>query len=98
EKTPTLELLIRLLGDPDVEVRTQAAGLLGEARAPGARDDLIKLLKDASSRVRFFAAMSLGKLGRSEAIPALAQMLRENADADPYLRHAGVMSLTWIAD
>ena len=25
-------------------------------------------------------------------------LLRENADADPYLRHAGVMALTWIHD
>jgi len=25
-------------------------------------------------------------------------MLRENADKDPYLRHAGVMALTWIGD
>jgi hypothetical protein len=23
-------------------------------------------------------------------------MLRENADRDPYLRHAGVMALQWI--
>ncbi len=28
----------------------------------------------------------------------LIEMLRDNADADPYLRHAGVMALAWIGD
>jgi len=42
--------------------------------------------------------MSLGKLGKREAIPAIETMLRQNADKDPYLRHAGAMALTWIGD
>src|SRR5207248_4951509 len=80
------------------EVRAQAAKVLGERRFLKAYDGLVKLLGDASPRVRFFASMSLGKLGRREAVPALFAMLRENADKDPYLRHAGVMGLTWIGD
>jgi quinoprotein glucose dehydrogenase len=59
---------------------------------------LIQLLADSSARVRFFAATSLGKLGKREAIPAIETMLRQNADKDPYLRHAGAMALTWIGD
>src|SRR6266496_1908834 len=58
----------------------------------------MKLLGDPSPRVRFFAATSLGKLGRRESLPAIFAMLRQNADQDPYLRHAGVMALTWIGD
>ena len=54
---------------------------------------LIKLLADASARVRFFAAIALGKLGRPQAVEPLLALLRANDDKDPYLRHAGVMGL-----
>jgi quinoprotein glucose dehydrogenase len=56
------------------------------------------LLRDGNSRVRFFAALSLGKLSRREAFPAILEMLRENDNQDPYLRHAGVMALTGFGD
>src|SRR5262249_18829620 len=56
------------------------------------------LLKDKSPRVRFFAALSLGKLGAKKAIEPVCDMVRDNADKDAYLRHAGVMALTWIGD
>src|SRR5205809_3031477 len=90
--------LLPLLDDSDAEVRAQAAKVLGDRRYVNAYDGLIKLLNDASPRARFFAAMSLGKLGRREAQPAIYAMLRENADKDPYLRHAGVMALIWLND
>jgi quinoprotein glucose dehydrogenase len=92
------ETLTELLSDADAEIRAQSAKVAGERRCLAAYDGLIKLLTDSSARVRFFAAMSLGKLGRSEAIPAIETMLRQNADKDPYLRHAGAMALTWIGD
>ena len=85
--------VVPLLQDADPELRAQAAKVLGDARAAEAFDGLTALLKDSSMRVRFFAAMALGKLGRAEAFAPIAQMLRENADSDPYLRHAGVMGL-----
>jgi len=59
---------------------------------------LVKLLRDDSARVRFFAAMALGKLGRREALQAVYTMINENADRDPYLRHAGVMALVGLGD
>jgi quinoprotein glucose dehydrogenase len=93
-----MDLLVRLLADPDAEVRAQAAKVLGDRRYPKAFESLVKGLTDPSPRVRFFAALGLGKLGRTEALPALFAMLRQNADADPYLRHAGVMGLARIAD
>jgi len=98
EVSAALDVLVKLLGDEDLEVRAQSAKVLGEVRHAGAYDGLIKLLNDASPRVRFFAAASLGKLGRHEAIPSLFALLRENADRDPYLRHAGVMALAGIND
>jgi quinoprotein glucose dehydrogenase len=98
EVDAALEVVTKLLESRDAEVRAQAAKVLGDCHFPGAYNNLVGLLRDQSSRVRFFAAISLGKLGRNEAIPAVLQMLRDNSDKDPYLRHAGVMALTRIGD
>ncbi len=90
--------LTDLLSDSDAEVRAQSAKVTGEQHCGTAYEGLVKLLSDSAPRARFFAAMSLGKLGRKEAIPALETMLRQNADKDPYLRHAAVMALAGIGD
>jgi quinoprotein glucose dehydrogenase len=82
-----------LLRDGDPEVRAQAAKVLGEAKEPKALEGLIGLLDDVSPRVRFFAAIALGQVGHARAVEPLLQMIRANADRDPFLRHAGVMGL-----
>ncbi len=82
-----------LLADRDPEVRAQAAKLLGDHRVEAAFEELVARLEDESARVRFFAAQSLGKLGRPEAAEPLLALLKENADEDEYLRHAAVMGL-----
>jgi quinoprotein glucose dehydrogenase len=74
-------------------VRASAAKVLGEAREVEAFSGLVELLSDKSPRVRFFAAIAVGKLGRPQAAEPLLAMLRANNDSDPYLRHAGVMGL-----
>jgi quinoprotein glucose dehydrogenase len=61
-------------------------------------EHLSPLLEDESLRVRFFAAQSLGRIGRREARSAILKMIRANADADPYLRHAGVMAVNGCFD
>ena len=94
----SLDLLVKLLHDSDPEVRAQAAKILGDRRYSKAFEPLEGALSDASARVQFFAAISLGKFGRTEAMPGLLEMLRRNADNDPYLRHAAVMGLVRIAD
>ena len=92
-----LKPVLPLLADPDDEVRAQAAKVVGDAAYAEAYDGLVKLLADKSSRVRFFAAVSIGKLGRKDCLPQVAAVLRENNDQDAYLRHAGVMALAGIA-
>ena len=72
------------------EAATLASTLLG--------DLLGKLTADSSLRVRYFATMGLGRLGKKEAIGPVLKMLRENGDKDVYLRHAGMMALVWIKD
>jgi quinoprotein glucose dehydrogenase len=85
-----------LLDDSEAEVRAQAAKLLGDRRA--GLHPLLARLEDPSPRVRFMAAIALGKLGKREAFGPLVAMLRRNDDADAFLRHAGVMGLSGIGD
>ena len=92
-----LEPLLAVFGDKDAEVAAQAAKIAGDGRYAKAQDGLTKLLKHENLRVQFFAAYGLGKLGNSDAIEPLCAMLAENADKDPFVRHAGVMALYWIA-
>lgn len=94
-----LKFVLPLTRDADSEVRAQAAKVLGDGRFGPAREPLAELLRDPEPRVRFFAAMGLGKLGTSNAgTAAVLQMLRNNADKDPFLRHAGVMALAGMND
>jgi quinoprotein glucose dehydrogenase len=89
-----LKPLLGLLTDKDAEVQAQAAKVLGDAREKSAFDKLVALTKpEAAPRVRFFAAYGIGKTGGAAAVPALLELLRSNADADPYLSHAAVMGL-----
>ena len=98
-KTPAaLTTPAAMLADKDDEVRAQAAKVLGDDRATQFGGGLIPLLKDPNARVRYFAAVSLGKLGTKNTIEPVAAMLRENADKDVFLRHGGVMALASIDD
>jgi quinoprotein glucose dehydrogenase len=92
------EPLVPLLDDADAEIRAQAAKTLGSQRTVLAYEKLQKLLKDESPRVRFFAAMGLGKIGKREAIGPVIEFLRINHNDDRMLQHAGIMALTWIED
>ncbi len=85
--------ILPLLKDGDSEVRAQAAKVLGEGKVAEAADTFIALLKDAEPRVRFFAAQGLARVGDGKDVPAVLDLLRDNADRDGYLRHAGVMAL-----
>ncbi len=124
--------LLTQLEEGDEIVRGQIVKVLGDRRVTDAAPALLKLLKEDSSRIRFFAALALGKIAAAEPqvpigarrgdtvfptssslgpiprVPSelkrgtinlgLLELLRDNADADPYLRHAAVMALTWIGD
>lgn len=85
------------LADKDAEIRTQGVKLLQTilvTYGPVIDDELvIRLLGDESLRVRFFAAMALGKFHDAKAATPLLQLLAENKPFDPYIRHAAVMGL-----
>lgn len=82
-----------LLQHADAEVRAQAAKVLGDRRVAAANEALVAALSDTNARVRYFAAIGLGKLGRADSAPHLLALLRENDDRDAYLRHGAVMGL-----
>jgi quinoprotein glucose dehydrogenase len=92
-----LDPLLTLLDDPDPEIRAQMARVLGDHHDPRACV-LVKQLADPSLRVRYFATMALSTLGSPTYLPAIINEIRENADKDVYIRHAGVMALTRIND
>ena len=97
-----------LLYRQDDEILAQAARAFGDGidlskksdqhcLQAGGRARLRKLLSHKSPRVRSFAAIALGRVGRTTSVKTLAAVLSENADKDPVLRHAAVMGLTGVA-
>ena len=81
--------LVPLLDHADAEVRAQAVRALSEAPLKGDDLPLGKLILDPSLRVRSFAALAAARLGAEKHLPEVLAMLKQNADADPVLRHAG---------
>jgi len=90
------ELLRILLAAEAPETRAQAAKWAGETAAR-ATPELIPLLADPSGAVRYHAAVAIGRLAMDEALEPVLAMLRENANRDHHLRHAGVMALLGMA-
>jgi quinoprotein glucose dehydrogenase len=92
-------LLIPLLDDATYpEIRAQAARVLGDGRYALAFPNLARASQDPIPRVRYFGLIGLGKLGSNEALEPILQALKDNNDADPFIRHAAVMALTWLND
>ncbi len=85
--------LARLTTDPDAEIRAQAARTLGDGPHQATAAALLPLLQDPHPRVQAFAAISIGKLGHTNATLKLLTMLRANGDRDAIVRHAGVLGL-----
>jgi hypothetical protein len=55
------------------------------------------MLKDASPKVRLYAAIGVGRCEAQDARPELLRVLEENADQDATLRHGCVVGLTYLA-
>ncbi|MGF1580440.1 MAG: PVC-type heme-binding CxxCH protein [Gemmataceae bacterium] len=87
-----------LTTDKNPEIRAQAVKCLQFVAHPKCVTSLLPRLQDASLRVRFLATLSLSKQGTKKAIGPIVEMLRANKDQDVYLRHAGVMALTRLAN
>jgi putative heme-binding domain-containing protein len=84
-------LFAELAKDPNPKLRAQAAKWAGECGPPV--PDLGPLLADPSVRVRFHAAMAVGRLRANRLLPSVVRMIEDNAGRDPMLRHAGQYAL-----
>ncbi|MEZ6107263.1 MAG: HEAT repeat domain-containing protein [Pirellulaceae bacterium] len=91
------ETLSELMTDRQSEVRAQACSLVGDLRDRTYAAQLQDRVLDAEPRVRYFAALAVGRLEYPAALPAVLRLLEENADQDVVLRHAGIMALRGIA-
>ncbi|MFT5105342.1 MAG: quinoprotein glucose dehydrogenase, partial [Pseudoalteromonas tetraodonis] len=89
-----LDSLMPAWDSSDPEILAQAAKVTGETKGgPANLQAMHAGLDHPSPRVRFFCAIAIGNRGYREAAADLVKMLEENADTDPYLRHAAVMGL-----
>ncbi len=98
KRLQSAQAVLELSKDKNAEIRAQAAKCLQFVQAPECVSALLPLVADESPRVRFLATMSLSKQDDKRAIEPILGMLRENKDADVYLRHAGVMALTRLTN
>ena len=93
DRLAAAQRLVALLSHADAEVRAQAVRALGEAPIAGNDLPFAKLILDESPRVRLFAAIAAGRLSADKFLPEVFTMLKQNADVDPILRHAGSMAI-----
>jgi quinoprotein glucose dehydrogenase len=91
------DTLTLLLSDADPEIRAQCLREIGDRKLAHLASEGTAQLRDESPRVRYFAAQALGKSADPDQADALLNLLDENADADPMLRHAAVMGLVGLS-
>jgi len=85
--------LLEVLKDKDPEIRVQALRALADSSEAASGLPIGPLLEDESPRVRFFAAILVGKRKMITYYGAICDMLAANDNKDVYLRHAGIYAL-----
>ena len=98
QKADYAKRIVALAKDKDAEVRAQVAKAIGDARIWTAVNETKALLRDESPRARLMAGIAAGKLGSKELASEVTQLLADNNDKDPQLRHAGSFALAGISD
>ena len=87
-------MLTDLLKDADAEIRVQALKCLADVPTTELINDTIShRLADDSPRVRFYAAIVVARAKLLIMPSLLMDMIEQNADKDPFLRHAGAYAL-----
>ncbi|MES2922178.1 MAG: HEAT repeat domain-containing protein [Verrucomicrobiota bacterium] len=90
--------LVALLKDKNPEIRAQALRVLGDVKKDTVPVPLGPLLVDESPRVRFFAAILVGKRKLIGYYGPICDLIQQNDNRDVYLRHAGIFALQNIAE
>jgi len=89
-------LLRVLAAHSSADVRRLAASALGRISDPAAEGGLIAALDDEAPQVRQYAAVSLGRLGTEQALPALRSL--QSSDVEDYVRSAAGIASGRIRD
>jgi len=95
DTTHTTELARFLLYTEDVEVRRNAAMILGELGEPGARSVLRRALRDKDDAVRWYTLEAMARLGDSDAMDRL-MLFAHSAYSDERL--IGILALGRVKD
>ena len=98
ERDTFLKSLRKLLPDPDDNLRAAAAKVAGEQSDSAVVVRLRELLDDSSSRVRYFALLSLAKLQDADAFEQVVTLVDSVENQDPAIRHAAVMYMASLGD
>jgi len=91
----TIALLDHVLVDPEVEIRQEAAGLLGDLRHVRTLPPLIRALNDASDEVQEIAIKGLKNLDDKSAITALVPKLSSGSTTIKWRAAQTLKSLGW---
>lgn len=75
---PAVALLIEALGDPNSQVRWEAAKALGQIADPVAAPALVKALRDKGFAIRWLAAEGLIALGSKGLVPLLRALIERS--------------------
>jgi quinoprotein glucose dehydrogenase len=91
-------IIAQALQDSDLDVRAAAASVVGDLRWSNLSANLLPLLQDSEPRVQYAACLAVGRLGAEQSLTAIVDILEENDNRDPGLRHAGIMALAGIPE
>ena len=89
-------LLGRLLNDDDPIIKGAASKAIGNAGLGQFTHAICQQIRFSEPAVSLAASLAAYKLRASAAIQPACEMLERNADADPALRHAGIMALAGV--
>ncbi|MGD9579933.1 MAG: HEAT repeat domain-containing protein [Vampirovibrionia bacterium] len=84
------QIIVEKLNNPNFNVKAKTINKIGDEKITSCFDILLTLLKCDDHRIKGMAAISLGKLDKKEAIPALILSLR---DDHPGVRGSAALSL-----
>ena len=92
------DALVASLSHANPMVVSRAIEMIADGGFKPAVPAITQLLKHESAIVKAASCMALGVLGSDNALNAIVQVLSDNENRDPILRHAGIMGLAGVKD